>query len=214
MHVSLMRCNPYMCACPVQCVSNTRLKSKLIGISFCPKDMGGTKGRTWMKGLDNGRPVQIDYQEACTNAFSIPLTTTIVRTLQRWWLGQSCVPSMEQRQWLQMWMHIVRCRECVCEWVIMLCVSIWSLCVCVINASGWAKLLWCKWTGNKEGRWQNILWISANLKIRGTLIVWCINNWYNYYCCYDYHCYYYKGEKNQKRQGPHQHHPIWSLQGG
>ena len=127
MHVSLMCCNPYMCACPVQCVSNTRLKSKQIGISFSPKDMGGTKGRTWMKGLDNGRPVQIDSQEACTKASSMPKTTTIVRTLQRWWLGQSCVPSMEQRQWL----HIVLCRECVCVWVIMLCVSIWSLCVCV-----------------------------------------------------------------------------------
>ena len=130
MHVSLMCCNLYMCAYPVQCVSNTRLKSKHIGISFSPKDMGGTKGRTRMKGLDNGRPVQIDSQEACTRAFSMPLTTNKQHTLLKLWLGTVCVPSMDKRQWLQMWIHIVLCRECVCVWVIMLCVSIWALCVC------------------------------------------------------------------------------------
>ena len=83
MHVSLMCCNPYMCAYPVQRVSNTRQRSKQIGPILGPKDMDSTKGIPGMRGLHNGNQVERDSQEACTRAFSMPLTTTRLRTLQR-----------------------------------------------------------------------------------------------------------------------------------
>ena len=145
-----MCCNPYMCAYPMQCVSNTRQRSKQIGPFVGPKDMDSAKGIPIMRGLHNVNQVERDYQEACTRPFSRPLITTKQNTLLKWWPGNACVPSMEQRQRLQMWVHIVLCRVCVCVWVIMLCVSVWSLCVCVRNASGCAKLLWCKWTSHKK----------------------------------------------------------------